>query len=238
MTLPVLARAILRPSTLDFEVTSNTGGRGPRGMHVWITHLPAWEPYEANIVRVGDVWVVLCQTLQEGQTIAQQHVSSQDFSATKSPSTADSSEAQANYMILSVKHIMLCRVTSSASLQCTAPESLFNGDCDTAPPSNLALDYLLWATVSARPAISTPIHSLPIEVQNMILSYEPLGTVVAVRIGCLLGLGSPFLWRDGLLKLTLEARYLNRPTGSSVESEIWFIGRKSGMVYLARDSKS
>lgn len=72
----------------------------------------------------------------------------------------------------------------------------------------------------------------------MILSYEPLGTVVAVRIGCLLGLGSPFLWRDGLLKLTLEARYLNRPTGSSVESEIWFIGRKSGMVYLARDSKS
>lgn len=45
VTLRVLSRAIIRLSTLDFEVHENTGGHGPRGVHVWITHLPAWESF-------------------------------------------------------------------------------------------------------------------------------------------------------------------------------------------------
>jgi hypothetical protein len=67
VTLRVLSRAIIRLSMLDFEVHENTGGHGPRGVHVWITQLPAWKPFKADIknilyfkilVRVGIVWVV------------------------------------------------------------------------------------------------------------------------------------------------------------------------------------
>ncbi len=234
VTLRVLARAIIRLSTLDFDVRQNTGGHGPRGVHVWITQLPAWEPFEASVVRVGNVCVVLCQVIQEGLSIVQQRVLSQDFSTTESPSTTDHSKAQAHYMILSVKHIMLCYATSPNLLQHTAPEPLFNGDYGIGPPSDLALDFLIWATASARPSIFTPLQSLPIDVQDMILNYVSIGTVVTAKIGCLLGLGSPFSWKDGLLKITLEERYSIRPSGSSVESQVWFGEHKSGIVYLAR----
>ncbi|KAJ4364140.1 hypothetical protein N0V83_009595 [Neocucurbitaria cava] len=234
VTLRVLSRAIIRLSTLDFEVHENTGRLGPRGVHVWITRLPTWEPFEADIVRVGTVWVVLCQDMQNGLSVAQQHVASREISTTESPSTTTSEEAHAHYMILSVKHIMLCHATDQFSLKHTAPEPLFNGDYGTAPPSDLALDYLIWATASARPSISTTIRSLPVEIQDIILYYSSVGTVVAAKVGCILGLGTPFSWKDGSLKVTLEDRYVIRPSGSSVESQVWFGEHKSGIFYLAR----
>lgn len=233
-TLRVLVRAIIRLSTLDFEVRDNIGGHGLPVVHVWITHLPAWEPFKTDIVRVGNVYVVLCQAIQEGLSVAQQHVSSRKFSTPESPSTTDCGEAQAHYMILSVRHIMLCHATGPNSIRHTTPEPLFNGEYGIEPPSDLALDYLIWATASARPSISTTLQSLPIEVQDIILNYVSAGTVVATKVGCLLGLGSPFSWKDGSLKVTLEERYSIRPSGSSVESQVWFDEHKSGIVYLAR----
>ena len=147
---------------------------------------------------------------------------------------AYSLEAQAHYMILSVKHIMLCHVIGPNSLKYTAPEPLFNGDSVIRPPSDLALDYLLWATASARPSISTPLQSLPIEVQDIILNFVSIGTVEAAKIGCLLGLGSPFSWKDGPLEAKSQERYLNRPLGLSVESQLWFGEHRSGVVYMAK----
>lgn len=132
MTLRVLARAVIRISTLDFEIRQNTGGHGPRGRHVWITHLPAWEPFSANIVRVGRIWVVLCQQIQEGLLMAKQHMSSQT-----TPIAMDPYRAHAHYMVLSVKHVMLCHASGPDSLEHTAPEPLFNGDYGTGAPSDL-----------------------------------------------------------------------------------------------------
>lgn len=145
-----------------------------------------------------------------------------------------SGETQALYMILLVKHIMLCHATSPDLLKHTAPEPLFNGDSGIGPPSDLALDYLLWATATARPSIFTPLQSLPVEVQDMILEYVSIGTVVAAKVGCLLCFGSPFSWNDGAFIVTLEERHRIRPTGFSVESLIWFGEHKSGIAYLAR----
>lgn len=232
-TLRVLARAIIWLSTLDYEVRENTGGHDPRGVHVWITQLPAWKPFETHIVRVGDIWVVLCQDMQSGLSIAHKHRASQKLSTAEDPSSIESEETQANYMILSVKHIMLCHA-AGPTLKHTAPEPLFNGDHDVSPASDLALDYLIWATTSARPLVFTPIQLLPVETQDTILHYVSLGTVVAAKEGCLLGLGSPFLWKDGSLIVTLEERHVTRPSGSSAESQVWFGGHKSGIVYLAR----
>jgi hypothetical protein len=234
VTLRALSRAIIRLSTLDFEVRENTGGHGPRGVHVWITQLPAWEPFKADMVRVGTVWIVLCQDIQNGLSIAQQHVSSRGTNTTESMSTTISGESHAHYMILSVKHIMLCHTTDRASFKHTAPEPLFNGDYGTGSPSDLALDYLIWATASARLSIFTAIQFLPIEIQDMILNYSSIGTVGAAKLGCMLGLGSPFLWKHGPLKITLEERYVTRPTGYKVESQVWFDEHESGIFYLPR----
>jgi hypothetical protein len=59
----------------------------------------------------------------------------------------------------------------------------------------------------------------------MILSNVSKGTVAAANVG------SPFLWKDGVLTNVLQLRYLRRPSGSSVESEINFGEAKSGVVY-------
>lgn len=114
-----------------------------------------------------------------------------NLASQKSPSVMDSGEAQPHYMILSVKHIMLCYATGPNLLKHTAPEPLFNGDYGIGSPSDLALDYLIWATASARPTVFTPLQLLPVEVQDIILNYVSVGTVEAAKVGCLLGLGSP-----------------------------------------------
>ena len=137
-------------------------------------------------------------------------------------------------MILSIKHIVLCRLTSLNTLEYTAPEPLFNGNYGIGPPSDLALDYLIWAAAAAKVSILTPFQSLPLEVQDIILHYVSAGTVAAAKVGCLLGLGSPFLWRDGPLHIKLEETYTQRTPWSPVESQVWFDGHKSGIVYKGR----
>lgn len=234
VTVQVLARGIVRLAVLDFEVRENTGRRGPRGAHVWITDLPGWKPFETDIVRVGMVWIVLCQDVRDGLARARKHVAGRSSRSTECPDMDMSGEARPHYMVLSIRHVMLCHAADLASFEHTVPGPLFNGDYDTRPPSDLALDYIIWATASARLSISTPLHRLPVEIQDVILNYASIGTVAAARLGCLLGLGSPFSWKDGPLEVTLEDRYVVRPSGSSVESQIWFDEQKSGLFYLAR----
>jgi hypothetical protein len=234
-TLRVLARAIIRLATLDFEVREETGGRhGQRGSYVWITKLPPWEPFAENIVPVGNVNVVVCQSLDEGLAMAQEHFSSHEKKTTERATAILSMQNELHYMVLSIKHIMLCHASDSTKLKHTAPEALFNGNHGTGHPSELALDYLLWATASARRVIRTPLQSLPVEVQDMILEHVSAGTVAAAKVGCSLGLGSPFLWKDGPLSLTLEETWTFRMPGMPVESQIWFGEQRSGIVYLGR----
>jgi hypothetical protein len=59
LTLRHLARAVIRISTLEFEVRENTGGHGRRGMHVSYLDQPSWEPFDADVVQIGLVRLVL-----------------------------------------------------------------------------------------------------------------------------------------------------------------------------------
>jgi len=162
-----LARGIIRLSTLDFDVRENTGE------YTGFSQMLAWEPFADNFVRLAGLWVVLCQDIPDGLLLARKHSAAGGDSTSWSPNMTSSVEVQGFYMILSLKHIMLCTVSDDGtSLKHTAPESLFNGEKDTSPPSELALDYLIFATASARLSVFTPMLSLPIEPQDMILKYS------------------------------------------------------------------
>lgn len=229
MTLRVLARAVIWLSTLQFHIHEETEerGRGPRGFYIWVSQLPKWEPLEANVLYVGKVHVVLCQSMQEGLSTAQQHATSHGSDNT----TTSVETPYPDYMILSVKHIMLCHIASSTTLECTTPVRLFNGNHGVGPPSDLALDYLLWATATARIPISSPLQSLPIEVQNIVLKYVSAGPVAAAQLGYLLDLGTPFAWNDGSLDIELQETYTRRNPFSPVESQVFLGEHKSGLVY-------
>lgn len=233
ITLRVLARAIIRLSTLDFEVREETSSRhGLGGDWVYITELPTWKPFNTDIVHVGDVHVVICHSIQDGLSRAKKHTTSQQFTAANG--TRDCARKRPHYMILSVKHIMLCRAIGPNELKHTAPEPIFNGNHGVGPPSNLALDYLLWATAPAIGSIPTPLRSLPIEVQDIILGYASVGPVASAKIGCLLSLGTPFLWKDGLLEIKLEEACRDRHRWLPVKSQLWFSESRVGITYRGR----
>jgi hypothetical protein len=233
ITLRVLARAIIRLCTLDFEVREETGRRiGVRGEWVYITELPTWKPFDTDIVLIGDVHVVVCHSIQDGFSSVKKHTTSQELTAAEG--TRHCPRNRPDYMILSVKHIALCRATGPNELECTAPEPLFNGKHGVGPPSNLALDYLLWATAPAICSIDTSLRSLPIEIQDKILRYSSEGPVAAGMTGCLLGLGTPFLWKDDLQMINLEDFRMDHHPWMPVESQLWFSESKVGIAYRAK----
>jgi hypothetical protein len=199
--------------------------------------LPRWKPFEAEIIRVGKLWVILCQDLSKGISMAKEHLAALKPTLKGATDGTTPQRPPVLYMILSVKHLVLCHSNDCDALEYTAPEPLFNGDNESAPPSELALDYLTWAATTAatnRLPESTCLQQLPVEIQDEVLRHTSIGTVEAARMGCLLRIGSPFLWKDGILKVTLEDMYKNRPPRMPVESELWFGERLSGLVYLAR----
>jgi hypothetical protein len=219
---------------LDFELRENTGGHGRVGLHVSLLSLPSWEPFEADVVCVNGVLVILCHDLVQGLALAKQHLTLTTSPITKASPVLDCGANQIQYLILTVRHVLLGRVTPSGAFEYTAPMPLFNGDFNTTPPSALAMDYLVWATRSTRNSSPTQLQKLPLEVQDIILRYTSQGTVEAARLGCMLGMGTKFLWKDGPLQVVLAERYYTRPPRMPVESELYFGKHKSGVVYLAR----
>jgi hypothetical protein len=128
VTQRVLARAIIRLSTLDlkFATTQGDTARGCTCMDYTVACLGAVP--NQHCARWRRLRRPMPSTPRRA-SMAQQHVS-----------PTSSGEAQAQYMILSVKHIILCGSTSPNSFEHTAPEPLFNGEYVTEPLSNLALN--------------------------------------------------------------------------------------------------
>jgi hypothetical protein len=97
---------------------------------------------------------------------------------------------------------MLCNAAKEAAFECSAPAPLFNGDDEAVPPSDIAMDCLIWAIESTGPPGFFRLERLPVEVRDQVLKYTSIGSVKAARIGCLLGMGWSFMLRDGPLKFT------------------------------------
>ena len=230
-TSRAFARAIVRVATQNFEIREVTKARGSggRGWHVWVTALPEWEPFTTDFVRIGHAVVVICQNIEEGLSMAQKHAESHATNTSEDTSVQESKTGTADYLILSVKQIMLCRLGPSSRLEHTRPERLLNG---IDPPSELALRYLLWAT--STPLFPTRLHLLPIEVQDLVLGFLSAGPVEPARVGCLLGLGSEFTWMDGPASIAVEETSTLRSPCTPIGSQILFGNQASGIVYKGR----
>jgi hypothetical protein len=225
-TLHILAKAVISLSTLHFDIYEEIGKRAynPTGKqsYVWITDFPAWEPFlsATDIVLIGKVHVIICMSLEEGLSKAREHVAHQKLAGHAYRSGCD----EPNYMILSIKQIMLCRIPNDDTLEYTNPELLLNGNSDAEYLPERALDYLIWGT---------PLQSLPIEVQDRVLDYVSAGGVAAKKTGCVLGIGTAFSWKCGSLDIILQEFWRRRHLGSPVQSQLWLNTHKIGLVYRA-----
>ncbi|KAH7395440.1 hypothetical protein BKA64DRAFT_643277 [Cadophora sp. MPI-SDFR-AT-0126] len=233
-----LAKAIIDIATCNFRVEEKFLREHIYGRfrYVDVLDVPSWEPYDGHLFRVGRTTVVLNQDLNTALDMAKDEVKK----SSKVMKPGDEFE-QHMYLLLSVRHIILCHVDSKGSISYTAPTALM--DPPTTPmdgidlPSPTAINLLLQALSPARPPPYTPIHNLPLELQDRILLYVSHGPIEAARLGCTLGLGSPFNWmrpidwprREGPVQLLLTPSH--RSEGTPVESKIYFGDVFSGVSY-------
>lgn len=224
-----LVTAILRLATSDFETVElhepflNIEIRGP---FVCLLDLPTWQPWDRGIFLLGRVWIVATQDPADAIPLIRQHFDTHPSTASNEPYNHTE-----HYLILSVRQILLCHVNPEKMLW-TAPESFLNGD--QTPCSDRAIDLLLLtlSPLTERKPQSA-LQALPIEIQNQILAHVSRGPVEAARLGCVLGLGSPFLWHDGKAKICRKRSDQSRTENSYVESQIWFGEGMSGLAYRA-----
>ncbi|RDL33343.1 Uncharacterized protein BP5553_08782 [Venustampulla echinocandica] len=226
-----LAKAIVSIATNDFRVDEVFTKQHIdfRSFYITVLDVPSWEPYERHLFSIGGTTVVLHQDLQTALKIAKDEARE----SRKVMNPSDGTE-QRTYLLLSVRHMLVCHVDSTGTFSYTAPTTLMDG---LTLPSPSAINLLLQALSPSRPPAHTPVHSLPLEIQDRILERVSEGLVEAARLGCVLGLGSPFTWmravdwprRGGPVELFISPSHRNEY--SPVESKICFGDVFSGVSY-------
>jgi hypothetical protein len=190
VTRRILARAIVGLCRFDFYVRENTMEQPKMCDGAFVKGLaqPEWEALGFDTVRIGNTWLILADCLEEGlQTARRKHAES-------GPNTrgrVNQWSHHPDYLILSINQVMICRFDHNSTQQSTKPEPLLQGNRGEA--SDMAIKYILWALSKYKTPSSSLLHSMPLELQDMILSK--VGAVQAGYLGCLLDLGSPFLWK-------------------------------------------
>lgn len=215
-----LAYAIVRIVTLDFTVEEVTLSRqGIGGFLVWIDNLPEWDFANGHIVRVGRTSIVMCEHAPHAVTMIRK-----DF-AKQTLSFPDLTDKSLNYLILTVRELILYRINSEQESY-TEPKQLFHG---TSSPSEEAINLLLEASQSA--ATMAPLRNLPVELQDAILVKVSAGPIESARMSCLLDVGSVFTWKCGKRNIEREEGRRSRTPWTPVESHICFGSCCSGVAY-------
>lgn len=218
-TFSRLAHAIVGIATLKFSVFNRFAFDNSREHpYVWIQDLPQWDTPNNNLFQSGASWFVLTQDILHGVDLVQRHIKSRN---------ADGNSAGCEtYAILTLRHILLCRVGESHHLEWTRPAEVINSE-ETL--SDRAISMLLWAARSS-PA-PTMLHNLPIEIQDVILTLSCTSSLERATLGCQLGLGSPCALEDEGIWLELEGRKRRRLRHSPGEWQIFLEGGFSGVSY-------
>jgi len=226
-----LAKAIVSIATCSFRVdeVSTSQHISFRSSYVTVLDVPSWEPYEHNIISVVGTTIVLQQDLQTALKIAKDEAKERR----KSMNAGDRSKPY-TYLLLSVRHMLVCHVDPTGNFSYTAPTTLMDG---IKPPSSTAIKLLLQALSPSPPLPLTAIHNLPLEIQDRVLEHISEGPIEAARFGCVLSLGSPITWirtvdwprRGGPIELLPSPSH--RTEFSPVESKICFGDVFSGVSY-------
>lgn len=221
-TFMKLAYATIWILRMEFTISERVGFEhiSSGGPYVQLVDLPSWETPEATLVQAGSSWFALAQDSREGLKLVRHHMNT-------NLALGDSTANVVTYAILTLRQVILCKADGS-ELVWTRPETLF----DDTPASDNAIDMILWATntTSTEPQQST-INLLPIEIQDRILYHAATSFVASAKLGCELGLGSPFSWADRGVKITVEEVKRHRFESSPVESRVAFNGVMSGLSY-------
>jgi hypothetical protein len=218
-TLRKLAYAVIWSSRIQFTLLERIGFEyvSEGGPYVKVVDLPSWDAPEATLVSSGSSCFVLSQDIREGLEMVRRHATSRSLrnTSTAKPMT---------YAILTVRRIVLCKAHRD-ELAWTRSEKLF----DDKPTSDTAINFILNASITEHQPIT--INFLPAEIQDRILRYATASVIAAAKLGCELGLGSPFSWVDRSVAISISETKRHRGESSPVESQLVLNGKASGLSY-------
>jgi hypothetical protein len=216
-----LAYATMWILMMDFTIIERTGFDhiSVGGPYVRLVDLPGWDTPKATLFQTESCRIALGQDITEGIELVRRHLND-----AQNVENRDS----AVYIILTLRQVVLCK-TKGRHMHCTRSATLFN---DPIPASDAAIDMLIWATnLAAAEPQPTTLGVLPIEIQDRILYCATASSVASAKLGCELGLGSPFSWVECSVMVGLEVFKRNRSETSPVESQIALNGTMSGLSY-------
>jgi hypothetical protein len=229
-TLRRLAEAVVKIASNDFRIeeVSKTNNIFFGSPYVDVIDQPSWKLGEDQMFSVGNTIVIVHEDLEAAFKIAKEEAASR-----KAASSSGLVEKQ-TYLLFSVRYLIAAHVDSTGVFSHTAPTTFMDGH---ALPSPSAITLLLQVLLPPRPP-HTPIHNLPLEIQDRILSLVSEGPVEAARLGCSLDLGTPFTWKKELrhkkqgVSIELLQSNSHRSDDTPVESKICFGDKFSGVSYL------
>jgi hypothetical protein len=190
VTRRILARAIVGLCRLDFYVREKVLDQPKMCEGAFVRGLaqPEWGALGSDTIRIGNTWLILADCLEEGLQMARRkNAECGSIIRRRLNQWHDDPE----YLILSINQVMVCRFDDNSKQHYTKPEPFLQGERGEA--SDAAIKYILWALSKQKASSFSLFHSIPLELQDMILSK--VGTVQAGYLGCVLDLGSPFLWK-------------------------------------------
>jgi hypothetical protein len=219
-TFHIMANAVLKIAGNSIDVYESTQPRKSRNRDFYPRNLPKWNQIEHTEFFFGTLKVLVCQTIHEGQRLAlEQTKSFQLTRLTEKP----------QYLILTLRHIVLARINSSQVLEFTTPEPFLIGEANDL--SVRAVNYILCATEDARQIIKTRLQRLPLEIQNIILAQASDGAVLSAQIGCLLQIGSPFLWRRNGKPVIFQPKDISYKNSNSTQSHLLMAEDHCALIY-------
>jgi len=160
-----LAKAVISIATCIFRVDEVFTKQhiNFRSSYVTILDVPAWKPYECYLLGIGATTVLLDQDIQIALKTAKDHAQ-----ATSKLTNLRDSHEQRMYLLLSLRHMLVCHVDPTGNFSHTAPVTLMDG---LTLPSPSAINILLQALSPSQPQPHTPAHNHPLEIQDRILEH-------------------------------------------------------------------
>jgi hypothetical protein len=178
-TIKVMTKAIIELASNSFTIHEQTEKvKPPQNWPRVGEDLPQWDAIAEADFLIGDVRFIVCQIVRDGQLRACAMAQSIDL---------ELNSGRPHFVIFSVRHIMLARVTQDRKLNFTMAQQFFIGERNY--PTSMGIKYLFWATEKIRPYVSTPLQNLPLEIQNCIMDHVSEMLMVSAQLGCILGIG-------------------------------------------------
>lgn len=210
-----------------------------------LLHWRAWpSPQIVPAIYLNGVYFIFTERISDAMSLVNDHYVDVAFDPSKHIADTDffsdttwccNPTCNITYIVTSITHIQVYR-KAQRSVKCTPVEPFFDGQN---PPSEIAVRWMLNAIHGDAYPLTTRIHKLPLELQEMILDYASGGEIDRAYYAGILGLGIPFEWKSGGMPLKRLKLSKNRKISETFhEQQIHFWNNFVGITYQPDDGRA